>query len=495
MKRGRPLDTIPRPGLYDGRRSFHESFHPARPDRRRPGPQLARRYDFHSQEQNRRRHRRFGLGQIALSSSTPCTPRPSASSSRRSAPSSGAACPSSAGPTWTRSATSRPVIVIDQKPSGPEPALDRRHGHRALHLSPAPLLAVRRAARIGDSIDFSFNNPPGCAPAAAAWGGSSVFDVDALVDWDKSLNEGAIRHRHFNEGKWLWKVVRYCGLFDLNKPLRNFTRPGTGPAALLRKDAPQGSRGQQVLQHPLRRHRHRHQAQDVGPRRGRSRRAVHEMQYFRFVPCTECGGSRLNAQARSVKVRGRRIHELVGHRADRSRRRSWAGYAGRWPTPISGRMKELLGHLVDIGHRLHVPESTRDRLCPAASLSGVKMARQLGCDLVDLIYVLDEPSIGLHQRDIAHLLDVLQTTCGTRATASSSSSTTRPSSRAPTRSSTSARAPGRAGGRITFEGTVDALRKSGSVTGRCLRRATEKRPEASRPSRRPHHVRTPGSTI
>ena len=199
------------------------------------------------------------------------------------------------------------------------------------------------------------------------------------------------------------------------------------------------------------------------------------MQYFRFAPCRACGGSRLNDRARSVKVAGRGIDELAGMELT-DLRAFLKGVKGPVAAPIVRRCGEILGNLVDIGiGYVSLNQST-------ASLSGgesqrVKMARQLGCDLVGLIYVLDEPSIGLHPRDIAHLTAMLvklrdkgNSVIVVEHDASVIRSADWVIDIGP--------GAGRSGGAVTFAGTVRGLLASGTTTGRSL--GEESRPSAPR---------------
>ena len=96
------------------------------------------------------------------------------------------------------------------------------------------------------------------------------------------------------------------------------------------------------------------------------------------------------------------------------------------------------------------------------------MIRHLGSSLTDVTYVFDEPTIGLHPHDIAADERPAAASCATRATRCSSSSTSRRRSRSPTTSSTSARGAGTEGGEVVFEGTVEGLRGSDTITGRHL---------------------------
>ena len=354
-----------------------------------------------------------------------------------------------------------PVIVIDQKRLGRNP---RSTVGTATEIYTLLRLLFSRCGepRLSHSIDFSFNNPVGMCPRCKGLGQELVFDVDALIDWNKSLNQGAILHRHFAEGRWLWKTVRNSGLFDLDKPLRKYKKDELDLLLYSEKTHLKDHEGNRFYNINF-------EGVVTGiKRRGSGREGadrgavVNESRYFKLVSCGECGGSRINARARGVRLAGKTIPDLVGLELD-----DLASYLkevhGPVAAPVVRRMRELVGHLVRMG----IGYLSLNQ--PVATLSGgeaqrVKMARQLGCDLVGLIYVLDEPSIGLHARDIDHLLDVLERLRDKGNTVVVVEHDPAVIERADWVIDLGPGA-GRRGGRITFEGTPAALRSSDTATG------------------------------
>lgn len=127
--------------------------------------------------------------------------------------------------------------------------------------------------------------------------------------------------------------------------------------------------------------------------------------YFVYSDCDSCGGSRINEKARSVKVNGKTIQELIN--MEFNNLYDFLGtIKGDIAKPMVQKMKQILSHLIEIG----VGYLSLNR--SVVTLSGgesqrVKMARQLDCDLVDIMYIMDEPSIGLHPRDINKLIEML----------------------------------------------------------------------------------------
>jgi excinuclease ABC subunit A len=133
--------------------------------------------------------------------------------------------------------------------------------------------------------------------------------------------------------------------------------------------------------------------------------------YMRQCRCEDCGGSRLNAQARAVKVGGRPLHELCALSVRQAREFLDRLELGPTETLIAAEvLKEVRGRLEFLSN-VGLDYLTLERTAP--TLSGgesqrIRLAGQIGCGLVGVLYVLDEPSIGLHPRDNLQLLASLE---------------------------------------------------------------------------------------
>ena len=270
---------------------------------------------------------------------------------------------------------------------------------------------------VGWSHRFSFNHPDGMCPACKGLGKRIAVDIHKLLDLDRSIKEGAIRHPAYDIGKWYWRGIVQTGVVPPRKPLHRFT--ATERERLLWADgvriekAHQGATYEGTFEGVARKLERLHvdKDEDQIPRVGKE--AYRRL--FTERACPDCGGVRLNAAARAVELAGgwtigrlvecelteldRVLEELVA-RGDYEPIRDVVA-------TLVARMRGTLRHLIDIG----VGYLSLNRGVP--TLSGgesqrVKMARQLDCDLVDLIYILDEPTVGLHPRDIDHLIAMLQ---------------------------------------------------------------------------------------
>ena len=270
---------------------------------------------------------------------------------------------------------------------------------------------------VGWSHRFSFNHPDGMCPACKDLGKRITVDVDKLLDLDRSIEQGAIRHPAYDIGKWDWREIVQTEVVLPRKPLRRFT--AAERERLLWADgvriekAHQGATYEGTFEGVARKLERLHvdKDEDQIPRAGKE--AYRRL--FTERACPDCGGVRLNAAARAVELAGgwtigrpvecelteldRVLEELVA-------RDDYAPIRDVVATLVA-RMRGTLRHLIDIG----VGYLSLNRGVP--TLSGgesqrVKMARQLDCDLVDLIYILDEPTVGLHPRDIDHLIAMLR---------------------------------------------------------------------------------------
>ncbi len=264
---------------------------------------------------------------------------------------------------------------------------------------------------------FSFNNPSGACPSCDGLGVKQFFDPErVVVNSDLSLAGGAIRG-------WDRKTTYYFQMikslsehygFDIETPfselpekLRNVVLFGSGKEKI--EFYYENTRGMQVRQ--------KHRFEGVIPNLERRYRetessAVREelARFLNSQPCPECDGTRLNRAARHVFVAGRALPEIselsVGYAREFFEELSLEGWRKTIADKIVKEIGARLGFLSDVG--LDYLSLNRS----AETLSGgeaqrIRLASQIGSGLVGVMYILDEPSIGLHQRDNQRLLGTL----------------------------------------------------------------------------------------
>ena len=264
---------------------------------------------------------------------------------------------------------------------------------------------------------FSFNNPIGACPACDGLGVKQVFDAQRVVSHpERSLAEGAIRgwdKRSFFYFQLISSLAQHYQ-FDVTTPfselparLRSIVLYGSGDEAI---DFHYTSERGTIV------HRH-HAFEGIIPNMQRRYRETESQavrdELAKFLgnqPCTECYGTRLRIEARHVYVAGKSLPEIshmpVGRALEFFDALTLPGRRGTIAAKIRKEICERLRFLVDVGlDYLNLDRS-------AETLSGgeaqrIRLASQIGAGLVGVMYILDEPSIGLHQRDNQRLLGTL----------------------------------------------------------------------------------------
>ena len=328
----------------------------------------------------------------------------------------------------------------------------------------------------GDSNVFSFNRPEGMCPACSGVGHQVEVDADRVMDWSLSLSEGAIRHPDFRVGGAYHKRILACGL-DVDLPAGKLSRSEkrfllySEKHRLKNHDANRyfNITFEGVIKTIERRWLNR-EIEDNGY--GKERQS-----FLKRGPCRECQGSRLCKRALKVKVAGLSIAEMAGMEIHQLRS-AVATVEGVLAQPVVLRVLERLDALIRVG----VGYLSLDRA--TATLSGgesqrVKMARQLGCELEGLIYILDEPTVGLHPHDIDNLLDMLYST---RDRNNSVLVVEHDPAVIGAADHVIDLGPGAGskGGEVVFSGSVDDLRKAGTQTSFHLERHDKSRSVARR---------------
>ena len=251
---------------------------------------------------------------------------------------------------------------------------------------------------VGYSDAFSFNHPSGSCPRCAGLGEIRELDIHKLVDFDKSLNdEDTIHYIAFGKGGWRWIRYAHSGLFDLDKKIKDYT-----PEELdLFLNSPQIK-----LKNPPSNWPKSAKYEGLIPRMYRSIINSEEGLLHAAVlnpmltmgTCPDCGGTRLNEKIRSCKIKGINIAEVTAMSIADCR---------QWMETIDNPLAEDIKHATI--ERLAALEEiglgylTLDRAI--GTLSGgeaqrCKIAKYINSPLSDVMYILDEPSVGLHNHDI-----------------------------------------------------------------------------------------------
>ena len=264
---------------------------------------------------------------------------------------------------------------------------------------------------------FSFNSPVGACPTCDGLGVAQFFDpARVVVHPELSLSAGAVRGWDRRNAYYFQLIASLAKhyQFDVDAPWQSL--PESVRQAVL-----YGSGSELItftyLTDSGGRNQRKHKFEGIVPNLDRRYRetesaAVREelAKYISDQPCPDCGGARLNRSARNVFVADRALPELVVLPVDEAlaffRKLSLPGWRGEIATKIVKEIGERLGFLVDVGLDYLTLERKADTLS-GGEAQRIRLASQIGAGLVGVMYVLDEPSIGLHQRDNERLLGTL----------------------------------------------------------------------------------------
>ena len=317
----------------------------------------------------------------------------------------------------------------------------------------------------GPAYAFSFNTPQGMCPECEGIGKTVQLDLEKFLDRSKSLNGGALLHPEFKVGKWMWKTYPTSGLFDNDKPIADYDDEELH--ALLYGAEVAGFRGEYNSKYEglVERFTRMYIKKDAAAMSDRNR-AVFE-QFTTSRTCPACHGGRLNEAALNCRIEGKNIAELADLEAT-ALLGFLAGLTDPLAVSIAARLSERLQHLVDIGlGYLSLGRET-------ATLSGgesqrVKMIRHLGNSLTEMLYILDEPSVGLHARDVVRLNSLLTKLRDKGNTVLIVEHDPDVMAIADHLVDLGPQA-GTHGGEVVFEGSFGALKDADTLTGQCLKR-------------------------
>jgi excinuclease UvrABC ATPase subunit len=313
------------------------------------------------------------------------------------------------------------------------------------------------------TVSASFSRTGGMCPRCEGRGSISDFDLSALYDDSKSLNEGAITIPGFSMDGWYGRIFRGCGYFDPDKPIKKFNKRERHDL-LYREPTRLKIEGTNLtyagLIPTIQRSMLSKEVDAMQPHiRAFVERAVV------FTTCPDCDGTRLSEGARSSKIDGVSIADVSAMQIS-----DLAEWVRGLDKPSVAPLLEALGDTVDSFVEIGLGYLSLNR--PSGTLSGgeaqrTKMIRHLGSSLTDVTYVFDEPTIGLHPHDVQRMNDLLLQLRDKGNTVLVVEHDPEAIAIADHVVDLGPRA-GAEGGEVMFEGTVEGLRASDTITGRHL---------------------------
>jgi excinuclease UvrABC ATPase subunit len=323
-------------------------------------------------------------------------------------------------------------------------------------------ITVERGAK--KTVRQTFTRTGGMCPRCEGRGSVTDFDLSQLYDDSKSLNEGALTVPGYSMDGWFGRIFSGCGFFDPDKPVRKFAKKELND--LLHKE-PTKIRVDNInltYEGLIPRIQKSMLSKDVDSLQPHVRAFVERA--VTFTACPECGGTRLSEAARSSRIGGINIADACAMQI--SDLAGWVRDVDEPSVaPLLATLQQILDSIVEIG----LGYLSLDR--PSGTLSGgeaqrVKMIRHLGSSLTDITYVFDEPATGLHPHDIQRMNDLLLRLRDKGNTVLVVEH--KPWSAIAIADHVVDLGPGAGteGGTVCFEGTVEGLRASGTLTGRHL---------------------------
>jgi excinuclease UvrABC ATPase subunit len=323
-------------------------------------------------------------------------------------------------------------------------------------------ITVERGAKT-KTEKATFTRLGGMCPRCEGMGAVSDFDLTALYDSSKSLNEGALTIPGYSMEGWYGRIFRGCGYFDPDKPIAKFTKKELHDL-LYREPTKIKVDGINLTYAGLIPSIQKsYLSKDVDALQPHIRAFVERA--ITFTTCPECDGTRLAEPARSSKIKGKNIADVSAMQI--SDLAEWLrAIDDRSVAPLLAALQHTLDSFVEIG----LGYLSLDR--PTGTLSGgesqrTKMIRHLGSSLTDVTYVFDEPTIGLHPHDIQRMNELLLRLRDKGNTVLVVEHKPEVIAIADHIVDLGPGA-GTCGGEVVFEGTVDGLRTSGTLTGRHL---------------------------
>jgi excinuclease UvrABC ATPase subunit len=301
----------------------------------------------------------------------------------------------------------------------------------------------------------------GMCPRCEGRGSVSDFDLTALYDDSKSLNEGAITIPGYSMDGWYGRIYRGCGYFDPDKPIRKFTKKELHD--LLHKEPTKIKVDGVNLTYAglIPQIQKSFLSKDVDAMQPHIRAFVERA--VTFTTCPDCDGTRLTKEARSSKIKGRNIADVCAMQIT-----DLADWVRGIEEPSVAPLLAGLQHVLDSFAEIGLGYLSLDR--PSGTLSGgeaqrTRMIRHLGSALTDVTYVFDEPTIGLHPHDIQRMNGLLLQLRDKGNTVLVVEHKPEVIAIADHVVDLGPGA-GTSGGQVVFEGTVEGLRAGGTLTGR-----------------------------
>lgn len=374
-----------------------------------------------------------------------------------------------------------PSVVVDQSPLGGN-ARSTVGTISGLYASLRLLFSRIGQPHAGTASYFSFNDPNGMCKTCSGLGKITKVDIETILDFNKSWNQGCVKDSLYRPGSWYWKQYAESGLFPLDKPVREYTKEEYNLLLYGARDGKSEPENPKVtgLYHKYAKTLlNRDISNKSKHTREKSQTLIAEME------CTACHGKRLNETALNCKINGYSIADMCDMELPLLRE-ALLQITDQTVGLLIHTIIEGLDRMIEIG----LPYLHLNRETP--SLSGgeaqrLKLVRYMGSSLTGMTYIFDEPSAGMHPRDVYrmnHLLKKLRDKGNTVLVVEHDKDVISIADHIIDVGPLA----GQNGGEIVFEGSYQELQRADTLTGKVMQKSfpikqTTRRPTGSLPVR------------
>lgn len=304
-----------------------------------------------------------------------------------------------------------PCVLIEQKKLGQNPR--STVGTYTEIYTYLRLLYSRIGYPIYDSAYFSFNNSKGACENCEGLGTELRPDLNKLIDFNKALNEGAVKHRTWKVGSRYYNIQKAINYFDMDKKIKDYTEEELNKllyekaTTYMNKSSGfvQNFSYEGIISRILKR-----QADSRGLKIN-----DYDKDFFVEMPCSRCGGSRLNQRAREVMVNGKSLIDLLNIELV-DLYDFLLGIKEENAKEIIAIMKKDISNLIELGVGYLTLNRGINTLSNGESQK-LKLSKSMGNTLNELIYIMDEPTQGFHAKDVNKIITAVKGIAGNGNTA------------------------------------------------------------------------------